>query len=247
MDIVEKNNKADINRHPWEIARAESILKILKKNSPNTKYADIGSGDQFFTRELVKYTNVPIYAVDINFDCISSGKTDKVIQYREISDIPKESIDCIILMDVLEHIKEDAVFLKSILNLLKNDGELIITVPAHDYLFSRHDIFLKHYRRYNNVQLVKLFRRYNLIIKENFYFYILPFAIRCFQIMLLKLGCSLNMNKCINNWRFKEHNILTRFIVKMLDLDFYINRYLKRFGIILTGLSLCFVCQKADI
>ena len=56
-------------------------------------------------------------------------------------------------MDVLEHIKEDHTALKEWRNTLKPDGLLLITVPAFQHLWSSHDIFLGHYKRYNNKSL----------------------------------------------------------------------------------------------
>ena len=61
--------------------------------------------------------------------------------------------DIILAMDVLEHIKEDHAALKEWRNTLKPDGLLLITVPAFQHLWSSHDIFLGHYKRYNNKSL----------------------------------------------------------------------------------------------
>jgi hypothetical protein len=66
MDLIERNKKNSF-RHPWEISRAERILKIIKNNSNNFTYADIGSGDLYFSTLLSQVTKSKVYAIDINY------------------------------------------------------------------------------------------------------------------------------------------------------------------------------------
>ena len=243
MDLIEKSSHST-KRHPWEISRANSILRILKRKSAETQYADIGAGDLFFAGKLSTYSNKPIYAVDINYKYF--GKADKIILCKSVSDIPKHSIDCIILMDVLEHIKEDYLFLEELKGILKDNGEVIITVPAHQYLFSTHDVSLKHYRRYNKKQLVSLLEKAGFRIKEKFYFYTVLLVARCFQIILSRLDPfqPRNAGYGVGNWRFNKNNIVTVLNASILKIDFFINKILQKIGINSTGLSLCVICRK---
>lgn len=63
--------------------------------------------------------------------------------------------DAIIYVDVIEHIENDAEELKKAANFLKPNGHIIILVPAHNYLFSKFDKSIGHYRRYNKDMLAK--------------------------------------------------------------------------------------------
>ena len=245
MDLIEKN-EFNIYRHPWEISRADSILKIIKRKSPDMQYVDIGAGDLFFTRELTKYTNKSIFAVDTNYTFLHKTD-DKIIPLKEVSNIPKNSADCMILMDVLEHVKNDYSFLKYLLDFLKEKGELVITVPAYQFLFCPHDCFLKHYRRYSKKQLQMLLGKLNLKIKETFYFYTLLFVIRYLQIILLKLNFPMHMEKAVSNWKLGRNNIITMLVTNILNIDFSINRALRKIRVILPGLSLCVICQKKSV
>lgn len=65
----------------------------------------------------------------------------------------KEKFDCIIYIDVLEHIENDAVELKKATDLLVQGGHLIILSPAFQFLFSPFDKAIGHYRRYNRKTL----------------------------------------------------------------------------------------------
>ena len=241
MDLLEMN-ECGVNRHPWEIARAESVLKLLKNNPREAIYADIGAGDLFFARKLAMFSDNPVYIVDK--EQASLKETDNFIVCREINRMPENTFDCIILMDVLEHAKNDNDFLEDALRALKDNGKIVLTLPAHSFLFCQHDIFLRHYRRYDRGYSLRLFKRHNLVINENFYFYTVPFIIRCLQVMLFKLGLNFKFERQVSQWKFRENNFITSLVAGILLTDFFINRFLSRFGFILTGLSLYFVCQK---
>ena len=59
------------------------------------------------------------------------------------------------LADVIEHIKKPKALLKNLKKYLKKDGYILITVPAYQFLYSKKDKVLGHYRRYNNKSLRK--------------------------------------------------------------------------------------------
>ena len=64
-----------------------------------------------------------------------------------------EQFDCIIYIDVLEHIKEDKFELEKASSKLKKGGTLIILAPAFQQLFSPFDKAIGHFRRYNKTSL----------------------------------------------------------------------------------------------
>lgn len=57
------------------------------------------------------------------------------------------------LLDVLEHLENEAPTLHAIRRVLKSGGALLLTVPAYPSLWSQHDMALGHYRRYQADQL----------------------------------------------------------------------------------------------
>lgn len=75
-----------------------------------------------------------------------------------------DKFDCIIYVDVLEHIEDDATEVKRAADHLEQGGHLIILSPAFQFLFSPFDKAIGHYRRYNRktlsaIQPVSLIRR----------------------------------------------------------------------------------------
>jgi SAM-dependent methyltransferase len=67
-------------------------------------------------------------------------------------DLPDASFDVVLLTDVLEHIEDDAGSVRTALRLLRPAGIVVATVPAHQWLFSQHDVRHHHFRRYSRRQ-----------------------------------------------------------------------------------------------
>jgi SAM-dependent methyltransferase len=66
---------------------------------------------------------------------------------------PGEQFDCILYMDVLEHIEADAAELARAASCLKPNGTLAILAPALPWLFTPFDAAIGHYRRYTKNSL----------------------------------------------------------------------------------------------
>jgi hypothetical protein len=59
-------------------------------------------------------------------------------------------------MDVLEHTPDDFDFFSSLLAVTRPGAHLLVTVPAMQCLWSRHDVSFGHYRRYDRDRLVRV-------------------------------------------------------------------------------------------
>jgi SAM-dependent methyltransferase len=64
--------------------------------------------------------------------------------------------DSAILINVLEHIEDDAGALEQLAGLLVPGGHLVLWVPAYELLYSEFDKRIGHYRRYRIGQLSAL-------------------------------------------------------------------------------------------
>jgi SAM-dependent methyltransferase len=92
---------------------------------------------------------------------------------NQLADTPVESRDNIVLVNVLEHIMDDAQVLRGLFRMLRPGGHLLIFVPALPWLFSKMDAEHGHYRRYYKRDLVDLVRAGNFKIISARYFDIL--------------------------------------------------------------------------
>jgi SAM-dependent methyltransferase len=62
--------------------------------------------------------------------------------------VPAGWADVVLLLDVLEHLDDEAGALATARRALAPDGALVVTVPAYAWLWSGHDVALGHRRRY---------------------------------------------------------------------------------------------------
>ena len=62
---------------------------------------------------------------------------------------PSQMFDCLLYIDVLEHIEDDQAEFQRAAARLKPGGSLVILCPAHQYLYSEFDRSIGHYRRYD--------------------------------------------------------------------------------------------------
>jgi SAM-dependent methyltransferase len=63
------------------------------------------------------------------------------------------TFDCVLYIDVLEHIEDDRGELKVAAEHLKPNGRIVVLSPAHQSLFSPFDAAIGHYRRYGRETL----------------------------------------------------------------------------------------------
>ena len=67
--------------------------------------------------------------------------------------IPDQTCDCVVLVNVLEHIEDDVAALKGFWRILKPGGHLLLFVPAMKFLYSDLDAAVGHFRRYQRPEL----------------------------------------------------------------------------------------------
>lgn len=227
------------NRHPWELSRSECVFTNIEKLNVKT-FADIGSGDMFFTKKLLSKNALRIFAVDTGYHAGYLNTKGEIICLNSIEHLQNNSIDCLIMMDVLEHIEDDNQFLHEVLEKLTNNSVVLITVPAFQFLFSAHDIFLKHFRRYNRKNLVNLLKNNGLEIAKCHYFYTSLFFACLFakRLKLNKTGKSQT-----ESWKYSQNSIITRIIKTVLNIDYKINGILNSIGLHPPGLSIIALCN----
>ena len=82
----------------------------------------------------------------------------------------KKKFDTILYFDVLEHIKNEQTELSLAYNVLKNNGYLIINVPAFSHLFSNFDRDVNHFRRYSKKDIIYLIKNFKIkYVKMKYY------------------------------------------------------------------------------
>ena len=242
MDLIEVP-AGHMARHPWELARAACLLRLIEMGDV-ARIGDVGAGDLFFARRLRERTRAEVFAVDTGY--ATSAEIDGILLRRNLADIPDASLDLAFLMDVLEHERDDGHLVVETFRKLRPGGRLLVTVPAFGFLFSAHDVRLKHLRRYRRGRLNELLQGLEVESAQSFHFFTSLFLVRCAQLLLSKLGCH-GSGERISAWRFSERHPTTRCVAAILRNDFAFNRWLARRGLRLPGLSICLTARKKPV
>ncbi|HLO20321.1 MAG TPA: SAM-dependent methyltransferase, partial [Sphingomicrobium sp.] len=79
--------------------------------------------------------------------------------------------------DVIEHIDDDRAALAAIAAKLKRGGKFVMTVPAHQWMWSAHDVVNHHKRRYSKASLRRLVEGSPLKLEKLGYFNSLLFPL----------------------------------------------------------------------
>lgn len=75
------------------------------------------------------------------------------------------------MMDVIEHVDDDRGLVADYVAKVRPGTRFVITVPAFQWLWSGHDVFLEHYRRYTVGQAEAVLRAAGLTVERGWYFY----------------------------------------------------------------------------
>lgn len=143
--------------HFWVRGRFDVLLRTAKRlglnlGEPRTGL-DIGCGEGVVQRQLTALTAWRADGCELNRTALSkhSSENGKALYYDISERRPelRERYDFAILFDVVEHVQDAAAFLEAAAHHIKPGGHLFINVPAGQYLYSRYDTILGHYRRYD--------------------------------------------------------------------------------------------------
>lgn len=175
MDLKEqKILQDDLNNHWYYVSKGCALIDFLKGIQIRT-ILDIGAGTGIFSKKLLQATGAK------EAICLDTGyqveKEDvycgKKIHY--IRNIAHSYADLVLLLDVMEHVEDDVSFLREYLEKVNRGTYFVISVPAFQCLFSTHDIFLEHYRRYTISSIESCLAAAGLTILKSRYYFLLLF------------------------------------------------------------------------
>ncbi|MEM8523732.1 MAG: methyltransferase domain-containing protein [Bacteroidota bacterium] len=260
MDLREARARTEIVRHPWELARFEVVNDILLQHFEaldELQVLDLGCGDTFFVENLAqRFLKSTFYGVDIEF------KADDLAYYAEaFEDKPIavfdsleqmeqqrsiQQIDAVLLLDVVEHIEYDVEFLKMLYskNYITENTKIFITVPAFQSLYTTHDDFLGHYRRYTNATLVNTIQQAGFQKIKVGYFFASLLPVRLLKVFKERLIGKDQESTGLVEWSGSAAT--TTLMKQILVADYKISRFFRKIGIKILGLSNYIVTKKGD-
>jgi len=160
-DLTALHEEAAGESHPIDLAsRKDAIAQIMKCHFDlNPVIMEIGCSSGFLLKDLVEtFTEAIVIGADVVkeplFKLASKLPGIPLIRFDLLRcPLPDQSVDILIMLNVLEHIEDDVGALNNALKLLKPGGYLIIEVPAGPHLYDSYDAELHHFRRYSSREL----------------------------------------------------------------------------------------------
>ncbi len=159
--IVYDRMAAHDSTHWWYRARRDILSDYLERygNVPKgARILEIGCGTGHNLPMLGQFGEVDAIEIDPAARSIASERLGKPVGDAPLPDLPgvaKGSYDLVAVLDVVEHIEDDVAALKGMASLLKPGGKILIAVPAHQWMWSAHDVVNHHHRRYSKATLLR--------------------------------------------------------------------------------------------
>ncbi|ALI02843.1 methyltransferase domain-containing protein [Pseudomonas sp. FW306-02-F02-AA] len=211
MDLKETDILgSSIEQHWYYRSKAAATTRLLG-NARVDRILDVGAGSGFFSHHLLTHTAATeAWCVDISYEADSDATTaGKPVHYRR--SIDSVDADLVLLMDVLEHVDDDVGLLKAYVDKVSSGSRFLMTVPAFQFLWSGHDDFLEHKRRYTLPQLERVAREAGLTVKQGTYYFGAVFPIAA-TLRLLSQGAQPSSPRS----QLKQHHPLVNTLLKTL-------------------------------
>lgn len=165
--------------HFWFISRKKRILNTFKRYVKlSESVLEVGAGTGNVSRALQKGGyNVSVGEMHLNGLRYAKSYGIKNCYQFDLFDPPfLEHFGAIGMFDVLEHLEDDVFAMQCLYAMLKPNGHVVLTVPAHQWLWSRDDVIAAHKRRYSLKQLKAVMKKagFQVIHARYFLVSILP-------------------------------------------------------------------------
>jgi len=190
----------DIHGH-WYY-RSKAISRLLG-DLRGVTILDVGAGSAVFSRHLLRHSQAAgAWCVDVSYahddDAREAGKP---LHYRR--DLTPVDVSLALLMDVLEHVDDDVGLLRQCVGVVPRGTRFLISVPAFQLLWSGHDEFLEHKRRYTLGQIVEVVERGGLVVERGAYYFGLVFPL---ALASRVAGRWLSPRDAVPRSQLKKHN-----------------------------------------
>ena len=177
MDLKEEDILgADIGQHWYYRSKAAALRRAVADVKPQ-RLLDVGAGSGFFSRHLLSETGAQsALCVDIGYPSDRDEQVaGKPVLFRR--DCTMTDCDLVLMMDVLEHVDDDRGLLRHYAAKVPTGAHFLVTVPAFGFLWSGHDVFLEHKRRYTLSEIETAMRDAGLAIVKGAYYFGLVFPL----------------------------------------------------------------------
>jgi hypothetical protein len=221
MDLKELDSGVDPSKH-WYYRSKALLLSDLADHSVDS-VADVGAGSMYFSREIAHRSKAhTVWAIDSNY----SEEHREKIGHAEIIALraptaATSTTSLWMFMDVIEHVEEPHEFLRQYVIPVASGTRFFVTVPAFQFMWSQHDEYLGHFRRYTKSSLVALLESVGLRVERVGYYYCSLFPLAWMQRKLFRVTHRKSENSSLMT---KQSRMLNTIFYKIMKFEFTIFR-----------------------
>jgi SAM-dependent methyltransferase len=153
MDERLMKTMLEVDEHHWWYRGRRRIISVELERLPlpaGARLLDAGCGSGRTLEQLRGYGQVCGIELSPDAAGLARGRGDFDVRIGRLEELPwaPATFDLITCLDVIEHTPDDRLTLRELRRVCKPGGWLLVTVPAYQALWSRHDEINHHYRRY---------------------------------------------------------------------------------------------------
>lgn len=211
--------------HWWWEGRRKLVTSLLKDYEVK-RVLDIGCGTGETLIYIKKmYPQSKVYGIDSSRKAVGYARSRglKNIHHADATKLPfpSSSFDTVLLLDVMEHIKDDELVMKELKRVLKKSGVAIITTPAVPWIWSKHDTMQGHVKRYMKRDFKRLAEKSGMELSFISYFNLFLFV----PIALIRLVSNLpflqNYASYDNyiNYNIANQNCINNLLTKLFTFE----------------------------
>ena len=163
MERVVYDRMAELDELHWWYKARRRVLQALieRKVQPpaDDQVLEVGCGTGHNLKMLEGFGSVDAIEVDAEARSVAEKRLGRAVSASplpELDGIGRRHYDLVAALDVVEHVPDDRATVDALASCLKPGGKLLVTVPAHQWMWSAHDELNHHLRRYSKSGLTKL-------------------------------------------------------------------------------------------
>lgn len=224
MERIVYDRMAELDeRHWWYRARREVLRALIERrmtlpDPDEARILEVGCGTGHNFQMLRHFGRLDGLELDAAARAIASQRLGHAVMdspLPQLSGVPMGAYDLIAMLDVLEHIDDDKAALASLMRRLRPGGRILLTVPAHPWMWSAHDVVNHHKRRYTRRTLAAVVAEAGLKLE----------MVSWFNSLLFPLAAAARLAGRVTGKEDSDDKLPPAPVNKLFELLFGLERY----------------------